>query len=222
MINEDLQSECLHTPSAHWDHDAMADDPHTNNPLSGERVVIIDNYDSFTYNLAHLVKQLGAKVEVFRNDQFTLNQLERFTKIILSPGPGIPEEAGLLMDVIRTYAGRKPMLGVCLGHQAIAEVFGGKLVNLKEVYHGIATDGTPFGNDPIFSGLPKRIVMGRYHSWVVDRAGFPDCLEVTAMSDDGQIMALRHRNYNIHGIQFHPESVLTPEGATIVRNWLQQ
>lgn len=222
MINEELQSECLHTPSAHWDHDAMADDPHTNNPLSGERVVIIDNYDSFTYNLAHLVKQLGAKVEVFRNDQFTLNQLERFTKIILSPGPGIPEEAGLLMDVIRTYAGRKPMLGVCLGHQAIAEVFGGKLVNLKEVYHGIATEGTQFGNDPIFSGLPKRIVMGRYHSWVVDRAGFPDCLEVTAMSDDGQIMALRHRNYNIHGIQFHPESVLTPEGATIVRNWLQQ
>ena len=222
MINEDLQSECLHTPSAHWDHDAMADDPHANNPLSGERVVIIDNYDSFTYNLAHLVKQLGAKVEVFRNDQFTLNQLERFTKIILSPGPGIPEEAGLLMDVIRTYAGRKPMLGVCLGHQAIAEVFGGKLVNLKEVYHGIATEGTQFGNDPIFSGLPKRIVMGRYHSWVVDRAGFPDCLEVTAMSNDGQIMALRHRNYNIHGIQFHPESVLTPEGATIVRNWLQQ
>ena len=222
MINEDLQSECLHTPSAHWDHDAVADDPHANNPLSGERVVIIDNYDSFTYNLAHLVKQLGAKVEVFRNDQFTLNQLERFTKIILSPGPGIPEEAGLLMDVIRTYAGRKPMLGVCLGHQAIAEVFGGKLVNLKEVYHGIATEGTQFGNDPIFSGLPKRIVMGRYHSWVVDRAGFPDCLEVTAMSDDGQIMALRHRNYNIHGIQFHPESVLTPEGATIVRNWLQQ
>ena len=161
MINEDLQSECLHTPSAHWDHDAMADDPHANNPLSGERVVIIDNYDSFTYNLAHLVKQLGAKVEVFRNDQFTLNQLERFTKIILSPGPGIPEEAGLLMDVIRTYAGRKPMLGVCLGHQAIAEVFGGKLVNLKEVYHGIATEGTQFGNDPIFSGQPKRIVMGR-------------------------------------------------------------
>ena len=222
MINEGLQRDCLHTPSAHWDHDAMADDPHANNPLSGERVVIIDNYDSFTYNLAHLVKQLGAKVEVFRNDQFTLNQLERFTKIILSPGPGIPEEAGLLMDVIRTYAGRKPMLGVCLGHQAIAEVFGGKLVNLKEVYHGIATEGTQFGNDPIFSGLPKRIVMGRYHSWVVDRAGFPDCLEVTAMSDDGQIMALRHRNYNIHGIQFHPESVLTPEGATIVRNWLQQ
>lgn len=186
-----------------------------------QRVVIIDNYDSFTYNLAHLVRQLGATVEVYRNDQFTLNQLEPFSKIILSPGPGIPEEAGLLMDVIRTYAGRKPMLGVCLGHQAIGEVFGGKLVNLAEVYHGVATEGTQFGNDPIFEGLPRRIVMGRYHSWVVDRAGFPDCLEVTAMSDDGQIMALRHRNYNIHGIQFHPESVLTPEGATIVKNWLE-
>lgn len=186
-----------------------------------QRVVIIDNYDSFTYNLAHLVRQLGATVEVYRNDQFTLNQLEPFSKIILSPGPGIPEEAGLLLDVIRTYAGRKPMLGVCLGHQAIAEVFGGRLVNLAEVYHGVATEGTQFGNDPIFAGMPRRIVMGRYHSWVVDRAGFPDCLEVTAMSDDGQIMALRHRNYNIHGIQFHPESVLTPEGATIVKNWLE-
>lgn len=189
--------------------------------VQAQRVVIIDNYDSFTYNLAHLVRQLGATVEVYRNDQFTLNQLEPFSKIILSPGPGIPEEAGLLMDVIRTYAGRKPMLGVCLGHQAIGEVFGGKLVNLAEVYHGLATEGTQFGNDPIFAGLPRRIVMGRYHSWVVDRAGFPDCLEVTAMSDDGQIMALRHRNYNIHGIQFHPESVLTPEGTTIVRNWLE-
>lgn len=185
-----------------------------------QRVVIIDNYDSFTYNLAHLVRQLGAKVTVYRNDQFTLNQLEPFSKIILSPGPGIPEEAGLLMDVIRQYAGRKPMLGVCLGHQAIGQVFGGRLTNLSEVYHGVATEGTQFGNDPIFAGMSKRIVMGRYHSWVVDRAGLPDCLEVTAMSDDGQIMALRHRNYNIHGIQFHPESVLTPEGATIVKNWL--
>ena len=192
-----------------------------NDGAQAQRVVIVDNYDSFTYNLAHLVRQLGYTVEVYRNDQFTLNQLEPFSKIILSPGPGIPEEAGLLMDVIRTYAGRKPMLGVCLGHQAIGEVFGGKLTNLSEVYHGVATEGTQFGNDPIFAGLPRRIVMGRYHSWVVDRAGFPDSLEVTAVSDEGQIMALRHRNYNIHGIQFHPESVLTPEGATIVKNWLE-
>ncbi|MBQ1582091.1 MAG: aminodeoxychorismate/anthranilate synthase component II [Prevotella sp.] len=184
------------------------------------KIVIIDNYDSFTYNLSHLVKELGAEVTVYRNDQFQLNQLEVFDKIILSPGPGIPSEAGLLLDVIRTYAGRKPILGVCLGHQAIGEVFGGKLTNLSDVYHGIATEGTQFGVDPIFTGLPKRIIMGRYHSWVVDRVDFPSCLEITAVSDDGQIMALRHRNYNIHGIQFHPESVLTPEGRTIIKNWL--
>lgn len=184
------------------------------------KIVIIDNYDSFTYNLSHLVKELGADVTVYRNDQFELDQLEAFDKIILSPGPGIPCEAGLLMDVIRTYAGKKPILGVCLGHQAIGEVFGGKLTNLTEVYHGVATEGTQFGIDPIFDGLPKRIVMGRYHSWVVDKAGFPECLEITAESDEGQIMALRHRTYDIHGIQFHPESVLTPEGRTIIKNWM--
>ena len=184
------------------------------------KIVIIDNYDSFTYNLAHLVRELGAEVSVYRNDQFTLNQLDSFDKIILSPGPGIPSEAGLLLDVIKHYAGRKPMLGVCLGHQAIAEAFGAKLINLKDVYHGVATEGTQFGIDPIFADMPKRIVMGRYHSWVVDRNGLPDCLEVTAVSDDGQIMALRHRNYAIHGIQFHPESVLTPMGRQIVDNWL--
>ena len=185
------------------------------------KIVIIDNYDSFTYNLAHLVKQLGAEVAVYRNDQFTLGQLEPFDKIILSPGPGIPSEAGLLLDVIKTYAGRKPMLGVCLGHQAIGEVFGAKLENLSEVYHGVATEGTQFGNDPIFDGLPKRLLMGRYHSWVVSRTEFPAALEVTAVSDDGQIMGLRHRHYNIHGIQFHPESVLTPMGSKIVENWLR-
>ncbi len=183
-------------------------------------IVIIDNYDSFTYNLSHLVKELGADVTVYRNDQFQLEQLEAFDKIILSPGPGIPSEAGLLLDVIRTYAGKKPMLGVCLGHQAIGEVFGGKLTNLTDVFHGVATEGTQFGNDYIFDAMPKRITMGRYHSWVVDKAGFPDCLEITAESDEGQIMALRHREYDIHGIQFHPESVLTPEGRTIVKNFL--
>ena len=184
------------------------------------KIVIIDNYDSFTYNLSHLVKELGADVTVYRNDQFELDQLEAFDKIILSPGPVIPCEAGLLMDVIRTYAGKKPILGVCLGHQAIGEVFGGKLTNLTDVYHGVATEGTQFGIDPIFDGLPKRIVMGRYHSWVVDKAGFPECLEITAESDEGQIMALHHRTYDIHGIQFHPESVLTPEGRTIIKNWM--
>jgi anthranilate synthase component 2 len=149
-----------------------------------------------------------------------MSELEPFSKIILSPGPGIPSEAGLLLDVIRAYAGRKPILGVCLGHQAIGEVFGAKLVNLDDVYHGVATEGTQFGNDEIFSGLPNRITMGRYHSWVVARDGFPDCLEVTAESDDKQIMALRHREYNIRGIQFHPESVLTPDGRKMLQNWL--
>lgn len=184
------------------------------------KTIIIDNYDSFTYNLSHLVKELGVDVTVRRNDQFKLSDLEGFDNIILSPGPGIPEEAGLLMEVIRTYAGRKPILGVCLGHQAIGEVFGAKLENLSSVFHGVATEGTQFGIDPIFAGLPQRIVMGRYHSWVVSKEQFPDCLEVTAESDEGQIMALRHRQFNVHGIQFHPESVLTPEGRTIVKNWL--
>ena len=184
------------------------------------KIVIIDNYDSFTYNLAHLVKELGVEVTVYRNDQFELPQLEEFDKIILSPGPGIPSEAGLLLDVIRTYAGKKPMLGVCLGHQAIGEAFGAKLTNLSDVFHGVATEGTQFGNDPIFAGLPKRIVMGRYHSWVVSKEGLPECLEITAESDEGQIMALRHKTLDIHGIQFHPESVLTPEGKTMIGNWL--
>ena len=184
------------------------------------KIVIIDNYDSFTYNLSHLIKEIGAEVTVIRNDQFTLNQLERFDKIVLSPGPGIPSEAGLLLDVIKTYKGRKPILGVCLGHQAIGEVFGGTLENLSDVFHGVATEGTQFSNDYIFDSLPKRITMGRYHSWVVSRENFPICLEVTAVSDEGQIMALKHKNYDIHGIQFHPESVLTPEGKTILRNFI--
>ena len=185
------------------------------------KTVIIDNYDSFTYNLSHLVKELGADVTVLRNDRFALGELDRFDKIILSPGPGIPSEAGLLLDVIRTYAGRKPMLGVCLGHQAIGEVFGAKLENLSDVFHGVATEGTQFDTDYIFGGLPRRITMGRYHSWVVSKTNLPACLEVTAESDEGQIMALRHRIHDIHGIQFHPESVLTPDGRTIVGNWLK-
>jgi anthranilate synthase component 2 len=184
------------------------------------KIVIIDNYDSFTYNLSHLVKELGAEVTVLRNDQFELKELEQFSKIILSPGPGVPSEAGLLLDVIRTYAGKKPILGVCLGHQAIGEVFGGKLENLSDVFHGVATEGTQFGNDEIFSGLSNRIMMGRYHSWVVSKTGFPDCLEITAESDEGQIMALKHKTLNIRGIQFHPESVLTPDGRKMIQNWL--
>lgn len=186
------------------------------------KTVIIDNYDSFTFNLAHLLKEVGAEVDVVRNDQFELPALERYDKIVLSPGPGIPSEAGLLLDVIRAYAGRKPMLGVCLGHQAIGEVFGAKLENLAEVYHGVATDCEHFSNDPIFNGMPRHFEVGRYHSWVVSKDGLPDCLEVTATSPDGNIMALRHKCYPVHGIQFHPESVLTPLGRQIVGNWLNE
>ena len=185
------------------------------------KIVIIDNYDSFTYNLSHLVKELGAEVTVLRNDQFELGDLEVYDKIILSPGPGIPSEAGLLLDVIKTYAGQKPILGVCLGHQAIGEVFGATLENLSDVFHGVATPCRIVADDPIFEGLDRTITVGRYHSWVVATDGFPACLEVTAVSDEGQIMALRHRQYNIHGIQFHPESVLTPEGKTIIKNFIE-
>jgi len=203
------------------------------------KTVIIDNYDSFTYNLAHLVKELGVEVDVLRNDKFELEDLEKYDKIILSPGPGIPEEAGLLLEVIRTYAGRKPILGVCLGEQAIGQAFGGKLTNLSEVFHGIQTnivirdEGLGISSsslntnhsslitDYIFSGLPTEFPVGRYHSWVVDTDGFPEELVITAISSEGQIMALKHREYDVHGIQFHPESVLTPDGKQIVDNWLK-
>ena len=185
------------------------------------KTVIIDNYDSFTYNLAHLVKELGAEVDVLRNDKFELEELEKYDKIILSPGPGIPEEAGLLLEVIRTYAGRKPILGVCLGEQAIGQAFGGKLTNLSEVFHGIQTNVKIKNKDYIFSGLPTEIPVGRYHSWVVDTEEFPEELVITAISSEGQIMALKHREYDVHGIQFHPESVLTPDGKQIVSNWLK-
>lgn len=184
------------------------------------KIVIIDNYDSFTYNLSHLVKELGAEVTVYRNDKFTMEQLEEFDKIILSPGPGIPSEAGLLLDVIKAYAGKKPILGVCLGHQAIGESFDGKLTNLSDVYHGVATSCNITVRDYLFEGLPEKIEIGRYHSWVVDNEGFPSCLEVTSVSDEGYIMSLRHREYDIRGIQYHPESVLTKDGKTILRNWL--
>jgi len=184
------------------------------------KIVIIDNYDSFTYNLSHLVKELGAEVTVLRNDQFALEDLEPYSKIILSPGPGIPSEAGLLLDVIRTYAGKKPILGVCLGHQAIGEVFGARLENLSDVFHGVATPCHIIADDALFSGIQRNITVGRYHSWVVSRENLPDCLEVTAESDEHQIMALRHKTLNVRGIQFHPESVLTPDGRKMLQNWM--
>ncbi len=186
-----------------------------------KKIVIIDNYDSFTYNLSHLVRSLGAEVTVIRNDQFSMNQLLPFDKIILSPGPGIPSEAGLLLDVIRNYAGQKPILGVCLGHQAIGEAFGATLTNLSEVFHGVATPAHRICDDYLLDGLSETIEAGRYHSWIVDRTTLPACLEITSVSDEGYIMSMRHKTYDIRGIQYHPESVLTPEGKKILKNWLE-
>ena len=211
------------------------------------RILVFDNYDSFTYNLVHLVEKiLHQKVEVYRNDQIPLEKIKEYDKIILSPGPGVPSEAGLLLPLIREYAASKSILGVCLGHQAIGEAFGGKLVNLSTVYHGVATPvnilrrgaggadgaagaggkagssagGNAGGND-LFEGLPDVLEAGRYHSWVISEEGFPSELEVTARDANNYIMALRHTRLDVQGVQFHPESVLTPMGAQIVNNWLK-
>lgn len=185
------------------------------------KIVIIDNYDSFTYNLAHLVRQLGAEVTVYRNDKFSLKDLQPFDKIILSPGPGIPDEAGFLLDVIKTYASRKPILGVCLGHQAIGQVFGAQLKNLSNVFHGVQTPCFIKKQNYLFQDIPGEIMVGRYHSWVVSKQKFPDCLDITAVSPEGSIMAIQHKTADIQGIQFHPESVLTPEGVNIMDNFLK-
>lgn len=187
------------------------------------KILVFDNYDSFTYNLVHIVKALGYKnVEVHRNDKIALEDIQQFDKIILSPGPGIPSEAGILLDVIKTYATQKPILGVCLGHQAIGEVFGGKLINLPKVFHGVATPIKIIIKDKIFEDLPEEFAVGRYHSWVVSNEDFPQELEITAVDEYGYIMALRHKKYNIKGVQFHPESILTECGEDIIRNWLKE
>ncbi|MFR9523383.1 MAG: aminodeoxychorismate/anthranilate synthase component II [Rikenellaceae bacterium] len=187
------------------------------------KILLLDNYDSFTYNLVHAVKKLGyTDVEVHRNDKISLDEVERFDKIILSPGPGIPSEAGLLIPLIKRYAPTKSILGVCLGHQAIGEAFGAQLENLTDVYHGVQTPVEITQSDLLFEGLDSEQQVGRYHSWVVSPDGLPDSLEVTAMSQEGQIMALRHRCYDVRGIQFHPESVLTPQGKEMLSNFLKQ
>ena len=185
-------------------------------------ILIIDNYDSFTYNLVHLVNELGLQCEVWRNDQFKIADVDAFSHIILSPGPGIPSEAGLLLQVIEKYAPTKSMFGVCLGQQAIAEVFGGKLYNLPQPMHGIATPIKVTDNsEPLFAGLPNTFKVGRYHSWVVEK-DLPAILEVTAIDEeDGSVMALRHKEYNVRGVQFHPESVLTEYGKEMMQNWLK-
>ena len=190
-------------------------------------IAIIDNYDSFTYNLVQLVEQAGARVTVLRNDRFALPDLATYDKLLLSPGPGIPCEAGLLMQVIETYATTKPILGICLGEQAIGEAFGAHLYNLPDVFHGVQTeislsspDNPELADDYLFESLPRRIAVVRYHSWVVSRQNLPHTLKVTALSDEGLIMGLRHCTLDVHGIQFHPESVLTPLGERIIRNWI--
>lgn len=182
-------------------------------------VLVIDNYDSFTYNLVHYLEDLGCGVTVKRNDQLTLEEVNAFDKIVLSPGPGIPDEAGLLKDIIKTYAPTKSIFGVCLGQQAIAEVFGGSLINLDKVYHGIATTVDIIKADILFEGLPKQIAVGRYHSWVVN-PNLPDVLEATSVDENGQVMSLRHKVYDVRAVQFHPESVLTPQGKQIIKNWI--
>ncbi len=186
------------------------------------KILVFDNYDSFTYNLVYLVKELGyVDVDVCKNDEISLQDVEKYDKIILSPGPGIPSESGLLLPLIRHYASSKSILGVCLGHQAIAEAFGATLINLDEVYHGVATPIRLISRDVIFDSLPSEIEVGRYHSWAVSNLCLPEEIAVTAVDAEGQIMALRHREYDVHGVQFHPESVLTPLGKTIIANFCQ-
>lgn len=187
-----------------------------------KKVLVIDNYDSFTYNLVHLVNELDREVVVWRNDKFDLADVDQFDKIILSPGPGIPEEAGLLLDVIKTYAATKSIFGVCLGQQAIAQAFGGTLLNLGRPMHGIATPITVLDKtELLFKDCPDIINVGRYHSWVVNNEGLPDCLTVTATDADAEIMALRHKELDVRGVQFHPESVLTEYGKQMMKNWLE-
>lgn len=185
-------------------------------------ILVIDNYDSFTYNLVHYLEDLDCKVTVYRNDEFDIEEVQKFDKILLSPGPGIPEEAGLLKEVIKVYAPTKSILGVCLGQQAIGEVFGGSLINLEKVYHGVASNVNILVDDePLFEGLSKEIEVGRYHSWVVNPTDFPDDLEITSVDENGQIMSLRHKTLDVRGVQFHPESILTPEGKKILENWVK-
>jgi anthranilate synthase component 2 len=190
------------------------------------KILVFDNYDSFTYNLVHLVEKIThQKTDVYRNDQLPMEKVKVYDKIILSPGPGIPEEAGLLLPLIKEYAPTKSILGVCLGHQAIGEAFGGKLVNLSTVFHGVATKIVVRSQESgvrscLFDGLPDEFEAGRYHSWVVSKENFPQKLEITAEDENGMIMALQHKTYDVQGVQFHPESVLTPMGENILRNWL--
>ncbi len=186
------------------------------------KILVFDNYDSFTYNLVHLVKKLvNDPVDVYRNNEITLEDVNAYDKIILSPGPGIPQEAGLLLPLIKEYAAKKSILGVCLGHQAIGQAFGGTLRNLSTVFHGVATPVDVVESKKLFEGLPSSFPVGRYHSWIINEEDFPETLSITARDENGYIMALEHKSYNVQGVQFHPESVLTPVGEKIIANWLK-
>lgn len=186
------------------------------------KVLVIDNYDSFTYNLVHILRELGCEgqMEIVRNDQFKLDEVQSFDHILLSPGPGLPSNAGLMPEVLKEYASTKNILGVCLGHQAIAEAFGAQLFNLPQVYHGVVTPIEITGQDEIFRSIPKSYSVCRYHSWVVDRETIGDELEITAVAENGNIMALRHKEYSVRGVQFHPESIMTKHGKKLIENWL--
>ncbi len=186
------------------------------------KLLILDNYDSFTYNIAHAVREAGINPVVVRNDKITLPKIAEFDKIIISPGPGIPLEAGILPALLREYADKKPILGVCLGHQAIGEHFGASLENLSDVYHGVQTPVHVVADDYILEGMGNEFPVGRYHSWIVSEKNLPECLVVTSLDDDGKIMSLRHRDYDVHGVQFHPESLLTPGGEKIITNFLKR
>lgn len=190
------------------------------------KILILDNYDSFTYNIVSAVKELGKEIpyksmSIFRNDKIDLEAVGGYDKIILSPGPGIPSEAGILLDVIKRYYKEKDILGICLGHQAIGEAFGGELENLDKVFHGVSSTVRRLKEDVLFRNIPEEFEVGRYHSWNVKSENFPDELEVTAVDESGYIMALRHKIYNVRGVQFHPESILTPLGKEMIRNFLE-
>ena len=186
------------------------------------KILVLDNYDSFTYNLVQMIEQIiGEKVDVFRNDQISFEGIEEYDKIILSPGPGIPEEAGILLEVIKKYAPTKSILGVCLGQQAIAEAFGGSLINLSEIFHGVATEATQIKDHRLFRNLPEKLQVGRYHSWAVNPEDFPEELEITSVDESGMIMSLKHKTYDVHAVQYHPESILTPDGKQILENFLR-
>lgn len=192
-----------------------------NNISPSTKILVLDNYDSFTYNLVQMIEQIiGAEVDVFRNDKITLEDINKYDKIILSPGPGIPKEAGILLDVIKKYAPTKSIFGVCLGQQAIAEVFGGSLINLSEIYHGVATEAKQVSDHILFNNLPETLEVGRYHSWAVNPDDFPTDLEITSIDNNGMIMSLKHKIYDVHAVQYHPESILTPKGKLIIENFL--